>query len=447
MRFKMPGPKTIRGQILLIAIFAVGFVITSGRLIDPINTSGYFAVADVDMIGQRAYALAALMNGASEEDRQRILARASAADIQLEIMELEEVERLPQPDDLRAKTRQLLALLFPPDEGLPENARIILLGTDPVLTIPINDTEVLIYKSFPNTILTTDFTSQLFYYSLATVTLAVLFSVFAVRAITAPLQSLAGQLRSTDAFLAQPEALKESGSVEIIDLTRAVNEMRSRIREMMDSRTRMLRSVSHDLRTPLTRVRMRAERIEAAATRDPILADVAQINSLINVTLDFLRDDRKTEAWERTDIASIIQTICADFSDIGGAITYAGPPKFIWPCKPTALTRAITNLCDNGLKFGSQVEVVLREEAGSLRIDILDDGPGIPSQFHHQVLEPFYKIDKARTRGVDQTGFGLGLSIVDEIIRDHGGRLSFADHVPAGLKVMIDIPRRDLRPQ
>jgi len=446
MGLKKLLPKTIRGQILLIAFFAVGFVISSGRFIDPINTSGYFAVADVDMIGQRAFAFAALLNGASDEDRERILARASAADIELEIMKAADVETLPQPHDLRARVREILALLFPPDQGLTENARIILLGVNPVLTLPINDAEVLIYKSFPNTILTTDFTSQIFYYSLATVTLAVLFSVFAVRVITAPLQSLSGQLRSTDAFLAQSEPLKASGSIEISDLARALNEMRARIREMMDSRTAMLRSVSHDLRTPLTRVRMRAERIQDADAREPILADVAHINALINITLDYLRDDRKTERWERTDIASIMQTICADFSDVGGDISYSGPPKIIWPCKPMALTRAITNLCENGLKFGTRVEVALREESGALRIDILDNGPGIPPQFHHQVLEPFYKLDKARTRAGNETGFGLGLSIVDEIIRDHGGRLAFGTNSPSGLAVTILLPHRDLRP-
>lgn len=446
MGLKRLVPKTIRGQVLLIAFFAVGFVIASGRIIDRINNSGYFAVADMDMIGQRAFALATLLDGASEEDRRRILARAQAADIELEIMAVRDVEALAQPYDWQAAVRQLLGFLFPPDAGLPQDARVILYGTQPVLTLPINDSEVLIYKSFPNTVLTTDFTSQLFYYSLATMTLAVLFSIFAVRAITAPLQSLAGQLRSTEAFLAQSEPLKMRGSIEIADLTRALNEMRARIREMMDSRTRMLRSVSHDLRTPLTRVRMRAERIADGEAREPILADVAHINALINVTLDYLRDDRKTEKSERTDIASIMQTICADFSDFGGDITYRGPAKIIWPCKPMALTRAITNLCENGLKFGTRVEVVLAEEAGALRIDIRDDGPGIPPQFHQQVLEPFYKLDKARSRAGNETGFGLGLSIVDEIIRDHGGQLAFGQNADSGLIVTVLLPHRDLRP-
>ncbi len=207
----------------------------------------------------------------------------------------------------------------------------------------------------------------------------------------------------------------------------------------------MLRSVSHDLRTPLTRVRMRAERIGDGSIRDQILSDIAQVNSLINATLDFLRADRKTEQWERTDIASVMQTICSDFSDMGGAITYEGPARLIWPCKPGALTRAITNLCENGLKFATQVKMILGEDSLSVRIEILDDGPGIPQQFRHQVLEPFFKMDAARTRGVHQTGFGLGLSIVDEIVRDHGGSIVFDDNVPHGLRVSIVLPRHDMQ--
>ncbi|MEO9341010.1 ATP-binding protein [Mesorhizobium sp. SB112] len=443
MGIPLSGPRTIRGQIILIVVFAIAFVVTTARLLDRIDTFEYVTTADVDMIGQRALTLSLLLQGASSDDRQRIIARAAEAGMEVDIVSRQEIDALPRPEDFQSRIGRLMTYLFPPDTDLPPGASMIMYETRQAFAMPIDDDEALIYRSVPDTMLTTDLTGPVFYYFLSFATLVGLFSVFAVRAITAPLKSIAGKLQDTEAFLAQPQPLEETGSIEIVELTRALNEMRSRIRQMMESRTRMLRSVSHDLRTPLTRARMRAERIKDERVRDQILSDIAQVNTLINATLDFLRDDRKTEKWERTDIASVLQTICSDFSDMGGAIAYEGPTRLIWPCKPSALARAITNLCENGLKFATQVKMVLREDGSSLRIEIIDNGPGIPQQFRHQVLEPFFKMDAARTRGIDQTGFGLGLSIVDEIVRDHGGSIAFDDNVPQGLKVSIVLPSRD----
>ncbi|MCX8995703.1 ATP-binding protein [Rhizobiaceae bacterium BDR2-2] len=440
------GLRTIRGQIMLIVVFAIVFVLMTGRLLDRVDTFEYVTAADVDLIGQRAHTLSLLLQGAGPEDRQRIVTRAAEAGIDLDIVSRRQIDALPKPEDFQSRIGRLVTYLFPPDMDLPAGASMIVYETRRAFAMPIDDDDALIYKSVPDTMLTTDLTGRVLYSFLSFVTLVGLFSVFAVRAITAPLKSIAGKLQDTEAFIAQPQPLEENGSVEIIELTRALNEMRSRIRDMIESRTRMLRSVSHDLRTPLTRARMRAERIGDSAVRDQILSDIAQVNALINATLDFLRDDRKTEKRERTDIASVMQTICFDFSDMGGAITYEGPARLVWPCKPGALTRAITNLCENGLKFATQVQMVLREDGASLRIEILDDGPGIPKPFRHEVLEPFFKMDAARTRGTDQTGFGLGLSIVDEIVRDHGGVIVFDDNVPHGLRVSIVLPRHEAQP-
>lgn len=441
------GPRSIHAQVVLIVLLAIALVAVSGRLFDRINALGYVAAADVDVIGQRALTLSLLLRDAEAGDRDRILSLAAAAGIDLRIIPRGEVDTLPAPHDLESRLRQLLGFLFPPDTDLSPGAAMIVFEGRPAFAVPIDGYDTLIYRSVPDTVLTTDFTNPIFYYLLSFLILVGLFSLFTVRAITAPLKSIVGKLRDTEAFLAQSEPLREIGSVEVVQLTRVLNDMRFRIQTMIESRTRMLRGVSHDLRTPLTRVRMRAEHIEDAKVRTPILSDIGQVNALIDATLDFLRHDRSTEAWERADIASIMQTVCSDFLDMDRAITYEGPSRLILFCKPSALSRAITNLCENGLKFGTQVRMVLREDDGAARIEILDDGPGILPQFRDQVLEPFFKMDAARTHGAHHAGFGLGLSIVAEIVRDHGGTLVLADNMPRGLRASIVLPRHEEPPR
>lgn len=439
---KLPsfGVKTIRGQLMLVVVLSVVSVISTGRMLERIDIFEYDDVVDVDLIGQRALTLAYLLDGADDGQRQRIIARSADVGIDIAILDRDSFLALPAPEGFRSNLGSFLAYMFPPDETLPDQAQILLVGERPVLSLPINENEFLLYKSYPDSIITYDLTGAMLYYTLSFVTLGILFSIFAVKFLSDPLTAISSKIRNTEAFLSQSTPLSEKGSVEIVDLARALNNMRTRIHDMMRSRTAMLRSVSHDLRTPLTRVRLRAERIEDAVLRGQILSDIQQINAMIDVTLEYLRDDRGKEAAERTDVASIMRTICDDFSDVGAQISYSGPGRFILHCKPMALTRAITNLCENGIKFGHEVEMILMKTVQSVSIEVRDLGPGIPEQFRQRVLEPFFQIDSARTKSNEQIGFGLGLSIVDEIVRDHGGRIEFADNEPHGLIVRMIFP-------
>lgn len=441
MRFPSFAVKSIRSQLMLVVVLSVVSVITSGRLIERMNMFDYDDVVNVDLIGQRALTLAYLLDGAGAEERQRVISRSADVGIDIEIISKEAFLALPASDGIRAKVGNFLAYLFPPDETLPEDTEILIVNQRPMLSVPINENEFLLYKTYPNSIFTHDLTGQMMYYLLSFLTLGVLFSLFAIKFLSGPLVDISGKIKDTEAFLSHSTPLPEKGSEEIVDLARALNNMRTRIHDMMRSRTAMLRSVSHDLRTPLTRVRLRLDRITDTVVRDQILADIQHINAMIDVTLDYLRDDRGKEVVERTDVASIMQTICDDFSDIGAKISYAGPGRLIWPCRPMALTRAVTNLCENGIKFGEEVEMALSVTQQHLVVEVRDIGPGIPELFRQRVLEPFFQIDAARTKKSEQTGFGLGLSIVDEIVRDHGGRLEFDTNEPTGLVVRLVLPK------
>ncbi|HEV7436438.1 MAG TPA: ATP-binding protein, partial [Pseudorhizobium sp.] len=328
--------------------------------------------------------------------------------------------------------------LFPPDVELPAGGRRFVIDGRPALLLPVDGETVLLVRDLPSAFITDDFISPLSYYVSAFVTLMLLFSIYAVRGVTAPLARISTELNRSNG-VSDDTVFDERGSEEVISLARALNGMRTRIREMLDTRTRMLRSVSHDLRTPLTRLRLRTERLEDCELREMMIVDIDHINALVNETLDYLRTDASGEEAEATDIASLMQTIQANFADVGFAVTYEGPDRLTGLCKPNALTRAVTNLCDNALKFGGRAAITLARAGSMIRIDVADDGPGIAANQRARVLEPFFKGDSARGTG-RSSSFGLGLSIVTDIVRAHGGRLEFHDNHPRGLIARILLP-------
>jgi signal transduction histidine kinase len=269
--------------------------------------------------------------------------------------------------------------------------------------------------------------------------LIVFVSAWAVRWVTAPLSSIASAARA----FGRPgdrEAgeLPERGPVEVAQAARALNDMRLRVRRLVDERTRMLVAVSHDLRTPLTRLRLRIERLPDDSAKGAMLQEIAAINEMLAETLAYMREVGQTEAAAPTDLPSLLQTICAQFSDTGRDVTYRGPDRLVLSCRPHALARAVANLVDNAAKFGETVEVSVASAESDVTIEVRDDGPGVPEAMLAQVFEPFVKGDDARGR---KGGFGLGLSIVREIAESHGGRVELANRRPHGLAARLRLPR------
>jgi signal transduction histidine kinase len=266
---------------------------------------------------------------------------------------------------------------------------------------------------------------------------ALLLSIYAIRWVIAPLAAVAKAAHSFGRSPKDDQAISREGPREIAQVAFAINEMRTRIRALLDDRSRMLAAISHDLRTPLTRLRLRAERIGDAGLGDAMLGDITQISRMLDETLNYLREDAKTEAMTRVDLPILLQTICSDFADIGHAVSYRGLARLTWVCQPKALTRALVNVVENGLKHGSAVVAGIGiDQEGSAEIDISDNGPGIPSPLRDRVFEPFFKVDNARSDG----GFGLGLSIAKDIIQRHGGHIAIVDRETRGLTVRITLP-------
>ena len=276
-------------------------------------------------------------------------------------------------------------------------------------------------------------------FALAIIVLIILFlSLYAVRWITSPLSSIAEAARSFG-HSSEEGALSAQGPREIAQVAEALNDMRKRVRSLVDERTQMLAAISHDLRTPLTRLRLRTERLSDVNVRDSMLQDIATVNDMLGETLAYLRDGGQQEPAHLVDLPSLLQTISAQFSDFGHDVSYSGPDRFAFACRAHALNRAVTNVVDNAVKHGAVVKVTLRVvNANTVEIEVADDGPGIPAALRDKVFEPFFKGDSARPSS-GRGGFGLGLSIARDIVRRHGGTIELVNDAPQGQAVRLCI--------
>lgn len=263
-----------------------------------------------------------------------------------------------------------------------------------------------------------------------------LLGLWAGRALSSPLSAFA---RAAEDFSLNrsSEPLPENGPEEIRSAARALNRMRERVTALMNDRTRMLAAISHDLRTPITRLRLRSEYIEDPAQRTQTVRDLDQMQSMLESVLSLLRSESPVKPT-LVDVAALLQMVCEQFSDSGFAVTYSGPGRAAFVLRPDEVIRAVTNLVENATRFGTRIEVALSMIEDRLLIDVSDDGPGIPDERKAAMLEPFVRGEDART--MDETaGFGLGLSIAQAIVTAHGGTLELLDNAPKGLRVRLQL--------
>ncbi|WP_183437315.1 ATP-binding protein [Methylobacterium sp. R2-1] len=272
-----------------------------------------------------------------------------------------------------------------------------------------------------------------------------LLSFWATRALTAPLAGLAA---AAEAFgtAEEPPPLPKRGPEEVLALARALDRMRTRLLRLLDDRTQMLAAISHDLRTPITRLRLRAEFIEDERAREMTLRDLDQMNGLVESALSYVRDGQGAPGEGETtliDLASVVQTVCDGFSDIGAAVSLERTRHVLVRGRPDDLQRAITNLVDNAVKYGGGARLVMGPAGSSdhpgVAVEVIDDGPGIPDAERSAMLQPFVRGDRARNLDA-ASGFGLGLSIVLAIVEGHGGRLRLENRPGGGFCARIELP-------
>jgi signal transduction histidine kinase len=257
------------------------------------------------------------------------------------------------------------------------------------------------------------------------------------RTITRPLGDLA---RAADAVGrgATGTPLKETGAREIRRATRAFNSMQERLRRYLDSRTQVLAAMSHDLRTPLTRLRLRVESIDDDQLRQRLVEDLDEMSSMIRGALGVFRGLNDEEVAVPVDINALALELQRQHAELGGEVNIVGTARAPYVAKPLALKRCLGNLVQNAIRHGVRATLEI-EDGAQLIVRILDEGPGIPEDLLEKVFEPFFRLEHSRSR--DTGGTGLGLSIARDIAQAHGGSLSLHNRQNGGLEARLVLPR------
>ena len=272
-------------------------------------------------------------------------------------------------------------------------------------------------------------------------------TLWTVRRLTAPVRTLAAAAEALGRDVNAPP-LPEDGPLEVATAAAAFNTMAARIRRFVQDRTELLTAIGHDLRTPITRLKLRAEFIEDDEQRGKVLADLEELEAMVSATLVFGRDARTGEAVSALDISELLRTLLDEAGDARPEATehlaYEGPPHWTIRARPLSLKRALTNLVSNAVMYGGGARVrlvppVSLGAAGAmLTIEVEDDGPGIPPGELERVFEPFHRGEPSRNR--ETGGVGLGLPIARNILRAHGGDVALANRPTGGAKATVTLP-------
>lgn len=257
------------------------------------------------------------------------------------------------------------------------------------------------------------------------------------RGITRPLSALARAAEAVGRDLRQPPLLVH-GSREVREAARAFNTMQERMQRHVDSRTRVVAAMSHDLKTPLTRLRLRMATLNDPDLQSRVERDLDEMETMVNGALTLLRGLNDDEPAEAVDINQLLVTLQGEFAEMGAPFQVQGRARLLYAGKPMALKRCLTNLISNATKFGGGVSVQL-EDGSALVIHIRDQGPGIAPEHLARVFEPFYRVESSRNR--DTGGTGLGLCIARDIAQAHGGALTLANLPQRGLQATLTLPR------
>lgn len=256
-----------------------------------------------------------------------------------------------------------------------------------------------------------------------------------VRWLTRPLRRLA---QAADGIgRGRMIVVPQDGPEEVQRLARALDAMQSRITKLVDDRTQALAAVSHDLRTPLTRMRLRAGFLDDPELQACMEADLDEMEGMVAATLAYLQGEAETEAPKLTDVGAMLSTLCDAAADVGGRIAFEGLPHLDAVCKPVALRRAAANLINNAVSYAGGGTVSLRPRPNGLRITVEDNGPGIPEPDLERVFEPFFRLEASRSRGTG--GVGLGLTIARQSVAEQGGTLTLANQSGGGLLATIEL--------
>lgn len=261
--------------------------------------------------------------------------------------------------------------------------------------------------------------------------------IFLVQRITRPLK----ELSSASNRLGRGEDVQPlmlSGPEDIQRATRAFNQMNERINRFVADRTKMLAALTHDLRTPMTTMRLRIELLPDSSDKDRLLTTLDEMQQMAEATLSFARENSIKEPSRRVGLNALVDSTCEDLKDIGMPVEFYEGSEAVSICRPVSLRRALRNLIENAVKYGQQAEVSLTASKNASTIIISDNGPGMSEKDMERVFEPFVRLETSRNR--DTGGIGLGMAIARNIIHAHGGNIDLSNRPEGGLQIRVTLP-------
>ena len=262
-------------------------------------------------------------------------------------------------------------------------------------------------------------------------------ALIATRHLAAPLERFAEGARRFGVDHQAPP-IPVIGPHEIRQAILAFNAMQAQLKHFVQDRTQMLAAISHDLRAPLTRMRLRGEFIEDADQQSKLFRDVDEMQAMVNAALEFFRDEARLEHATAFDLAELLHTVVDDFRDAGTEVSFEGAQRFVYVGRPIGIKRALTNLIDNAVKYGSEPGVRLKAFADCVEIRVVDRGPGIAPHYQEQVFAPFFRVEGSRNKHTG--GVGLGLSAARATVLEHGGTLVLRNRREGGLEARVSLP-------
>jgi signal transduction histidine kinase len=268
--------------------------------------------------------------------------------------------------------------------------------------------------------------------------LIVAITVWSIHRLTAPYRLMERAVVRIGSDLKSPQ-IEESGSREFRAAAKAINTMQAKLREYVEDREHLAAALAHDLRTPLTRMRLRLEKMQRSPLRSSLVQDLGEIESIARSVVDLTTLEVTDEATERVDFVSLVYSI----ADGNPAVSFAGEPprprSLICQARPVALKRCVGNLIDNAIAYGRKAHLTIESSPSDIRLIIIDEGPGIPEEQLGEVLRPFVRLERSRNRRTG--GMGLGLTIASTIARGMGGEINLTNEPSGGLRTQLRLPR------
>lgn len=435
-------PQSLFGRLVLVLVVGLTLALVGSAAINLRERHHILEHADIERIAQRLTTTARLADGLAPADRAGLARALSRGHSQVSFRPVPPPPgtALPQPlAELRAALTQDLGPAYPVRMGAralpvagrdrPAHLFTVAVRMHDGFWLTISDRHPPPY-----------FVDRQPYALIAklgvVLAVALLLSFFAVTWITRPLGMLARAARELGRDIDRPP-LPETGPTEVRRAAAAFNVMQQRLRTFLDSRLRALTAISHDLKTPVTRLRLRAEMIEDPVLREGIGRDLDEMDGMLTATLNFLRGEEETP--QQLDVNALLESMAADAQALGQPVTVEGQARSPYKARPRSLQRALENLVQNALRYGKEAQIHVEERPGALVVRVCDHGPGLPESELERVFEPFYRAEASRNRATG--GTGLGLAIARGVAEAHGGSLRLANRPEGGLEATLILPR------